>query len=50
MIKKDQQIFIIEKLLIAHVVRLLWSRRGSNPVPFGTVVLKVLGLILDPMV
>jgi hypothetical protein len=35
---KGQQIFIIshgEKLLVAHVERLLWSRRGSNPVPFG---------------
>jgi hypothetical protein len=25
----------MEKLLVAHVERLLWSRRGSNPVPFG---------------
>jgi hypothetical protein len=25
----------MEKLLIAHVERLLWSRRGSNPVLFG---------------
>jgi hypothetical protein len=24
-----------EKLLVAHVERLLWSRRGSNPVHFG---------------
>jgi hypothetical protein len=33
----DQQIFIIslEKLLVAHVERLLWSRRGSNPVPLA---------------
>jgi hypothetical protein len=25
----------MEKLLVAHVERLLWTRQGSNPVPFG---------------
>jgi hypothetical protein len=28
----------IEKLLVAHDERLLWSRRGSNPVPVGVWV------------
>jgi hypothetical protein len=25
----------MEKLLVAQVERLLWSRQGSNPAPFG---------------
>jgi hypothetical protein len=25
----------MEKLLVTHVERLMWSRQGSNPVPFG---------------